>query len=271
MSKKRLVKIALGQFASKHGDAKANLNRMLGMADEAAAAGADLVIFPELAYSGYFCNSATMQQLAEPSDGHFVQELCRKAKEKGLHIIAGYPESCEISGRIYNSLIFIDDNGKVIENMRKVYLWAREKQIFREGNRFPVVKTKFGKVGLLVCADLEYPEPSRLEALKGAEMIVDCSVWSINPAEHRWHVAMQANAMFNLLFTVGCNTVGENLCGSSMVVGPDGLTRIVASRTEEELLITEIDLSEVLEVRSRIPYLNDFKNDTFSIDAIERY
>lgn len=270
MSKKRLVKIALGQFESVQGDKQTNLNKMLSMTDEAAEAGADLVVFPELAYSGYFCPSYQMQQLAEPQDGPFVQTLCRKAKEKRIHIIAGYPEAGPVAGKLYNSCIFIDDEGNVIENMRKVYAWGGEKLIFAEGKRYPVVKTKFGKVGMLVCYDVEYPEPARIEALKGADIIVDCSVWSV-PAERRWHVDLAGNALFNLLFVVGCNTIGDNLCGSSMIVGPDGEERAVASRTEEELLIHEINLDEILEIRSRIPYMNDFKEDTFSMDALKKY
>lgn len=271
MSKKTLVKIALGQFESIQGNTAANLNKMTEMINRAASENADLIVFPELAYTGYFCKSLEMQQLAEPQNGPFVQTLCRIAKEKKIHIIAGYAESCEVPGRIYNSAIFIDDNGVVIENMRKVYAWGQEKLKFREGDRFPVVNTKFGKVGMLICYDVEYPEPARIEALKGAQIIVDCSVWSINPAEHRWHVDLQANALFNLLFTVGCNTVGENICGSSMIVGPDGEERAVASRTEEELLIHEIDLNEIIEIRSRIPYMNDFKEITFSMDAVKKY
>lgn len=271
MSKKRLVKIALGQFASVQGDTQANLNKMLELTDQAAQAGADLVVFPELAYSGYFCPSYEMQQLAEPQDGPFVQQLCKKAKDKRIHIIAGYPEAGSIVGKMYNSCIFVDDEGKVIENMRKVYVWGEEKLKFAEGKRLPVVKTKFGNVGMLICADVEYAETSRIEALKGAELIIDCSVWSINPAEHRWHVDLQASALYNLLFVAGCNTVGENLCGSSMVVGPDGEIRAMASRTEDELLIHEINLDEILEIRSRIPYINDFKEDTFSMDALKKY
>lgn len=271
MAKKRLVKIALGQFRSVQGDTEKNLEKMLEMTDRAAEAGADLVIFPELAYSGYFCPSGEMQRLAEPQDGPFVQQLRKKAKEKGVYVIAGYPEADAVPGRIYNSAIFIDDEGKVIENMRKVYAWGKEKLIFREGTRYPVVQTRFGKVGMLICYDVEYPEPARIEALKGAELIVDCSVWSIDPAEHRWHVDLQGNALFNLLFVAGCNTVGENICGSSMIVGPDGTERAVASRTEEELLVHEIDLDEIIEIRSRIPYMNDFKEDSFSMDAVKKY
>ncbi|WP_314155695.1 carbon-nitrogen hydrolase family protein [Stomatobaculum longum] len=271
MNQKRLLKIALGQFASVHGDTKSNLSKMLEMIGEASNAGADLIVFPELAYSGYRNPSLVMQRLSETQEGPFVQAMCEAAKEKRIHIVAGYPEAGEVPGRIYNSAIFVNDAGEVIENMRKVYAWGKEKLTFAEGKRFPVVKTRFGKVGMLICYDAEYPEPARIEALKGAELIVNCSVWSIDPAEHRWHVDLQANALFNLLFIAGCNTIGENICGSSMIVGPDGKERMVASRTEEELLIHEIDLNEILEIRSRIPYFKDFKEDTFSIDALKKY
>jgi predicted amidohydrolase len=271
MIKGKIVKIALGQFTSVQGEPGRNMQKMLKMIDQAASQNVDLVVFPELAYSGHYCNSFHMQQLAEPQDGFFVQTLCRKANEKKIHIIAGYPESCEIPGRIYNSAIFIDDSGRVIENMRKVYVWGKEKLIFREGTRFPVVNTRFGKVGMLICYDMEYPEPARIEALKGAEIIVGCSVWSIDPAEHRWHVDMQANALFNLLFMAGCNTVGENICGSSMIVGPDGKIRAMASRTKEELLIHEIDLNEIISIRRKVPYMSDFKEATFSMDAVNKY
>ena len=270
MAKKRLVKIALGQFQVIQGDTQANLKKMLDMTDKAAEAGADLVVFPELAYTGYFLESYELQKLAEPQDGPFVQQLRKKAKEKRIHIIAGYAEAGTVVGKMYNSCIFVDDEGRVIENMRKVYAWGQEKLKFCEGKRLPVVETKLGKIGMLICYDVEYPEPSRIEALKGADIIVDCAVWSI-PAERRWHVDLAGNALFNLLFMVGANPVEDNCCGSSMIVGPDGEIRAMASRTEEELLIHEIDLDEIMEIRSRIPYINDFKEDTFSMDALKKY
>ena len=270
MEKRRVVKIALGQFKVIQGDTQANLNKMLEMTDRAAQEGADLVIFPELAYTGYFLESYDLQKLAEPQDGPFVQQLCKKAKEKRIHIIAGYAEAGDVIGKMYNACIFVDDEGRVIENMRKVYAWGQEKLKFCEGKRYPVVQTKLGKIGMLVCYDVEYPEPSRIEALKGAEIIVDCAVWSI-PAERRWHVDLAGNALFNLLFMVGSNPVEDNCCGSSMIVGPDGEVRAMASRTDEELLVHAIDLDEILEIRSRIPYINDFKEDTFSMDALKKY
>ena len=124
MSAKHLVKIALGQFKVTQGDTRANLNKMLEMVDSAAAVGADLVVFPELAYTGYFLESFDLQSLAEPVDGPFVQQLRKKAKEKRIHIIAGYAEAGAVKGKMYNSCVFVDDEGNVIENMRKVYAWG---------------------------------------------------------------------------------------------------------------------------------------------------
>ena len=192
------------------------------------------------------------------------------AKAKGMHIIAGYAESVHIPGKMYNSCIFIDDNGEVIGNMRKVNAWGTEKLKFCEGDSFPVINTKFGKIGMLICYDVEFPEPSRIEALKGAELVFCSAVWSI-PAARRWDVDLAGNALFNLMFMAGSNPVYDNCCGTSKIVGPDGVVQAEASKTEEELLVCEIDLNEVLKVRSRIPYFNDFKEDTFSMDAVEKY
>ena len=81
MIKGKIVKIALGQFTSVQGEPGRNMQKMLKMIDQAASQNVDLVVFPELAYSGHYCNSFHMQQLAEPQDGFFVQTLCRKAYE----------------------------------------------------------------------------------------------------------------------------------------------------------------------------------------------
>ncbi|SHH49927.1 Predicted amidohydrolase [Anaerosphaera aminiphila DSM 21120] len=271
MKKERLLNIAIGQMYQEPGNTQANTNKILEMIDEAAEKEADIIVFPELAYSGYLLESEELQRLAEPVDGPFVQTLKKKAKEKKIHIIAGYPEAdAVIPGRMYNSCVFIDDDGKVIENMRKVYAWGQEKLKFREGNRLPVVETKFGKVGMLICYDVELPEPSRIEALKGAEIIFVSSFWSI-PAQRRWDVDLAGNALFNVLYMVGANTIGDNTCGRSQIVGPDGEVVAIASDDKEEILIQQIDLDRVIEMRSKLPYLNDFKDDTFSMDAINKY
>ena len=116
----------------------------------------------------------------------------------------------------------------MIENMRKVYAWGQEKLKFCEGKRFPVVETKLGKIGMLICYDVEYPEPSRIEALKGADIIVDCAVWSIpQNAGGMW--IWPGTPCSICSYGGSPNPVEDNCCGSSMIVGTDGEIRAMAS------------------------------------------
>ncbi|MZQ98221.1 MAG: carbon-nitrogen hydrolase family protein [Acidaminobacter sp.] len=263
-------KIAVIQLKAVQGDPNANLNRAEHFLRKAADSGARLACLPELFYTGYHLDSETFQKLAEPADGHLVQSLSKLARELGIYIIGGYPESTDLPGRLYNSAIFISDQGEVIGNMRKVYAWGQEKLKFREGDAFPVYDTPLGKIGLMICYDVEFPEPARIMALKGAQLIVVPAVWSI-PAERRWHVDLAGNALFNVLYIAGSNPVGDNACGCSKVVSPYGEVIAEASKDEEEIVFAQIDLNDILTARSKLPYFNDFKEDTFSMDALRRY
>lgn len=266
----RKVTIALAQLASEGGAKRENMERGAAMIRSAAARGADIICLPELFYGGYFLPPDRMQQASEPVDGPFVQELSALAKEAGIAIIAGYSEATEISGRIYNSAVFVGKDGAVIGNMRKVYLWGDEKKAFRSGDQFPVFDTPLGKIGLMICYDAEFPEPARIMALKGAELVFVPSVWSMG-AQRRWEVDLSGNALFNLMFVAGVNSVNEGCCGLSQIVGPDGVVRATAKGREEELVMCEVDLEEIGRVRARIPYMNDFRTDTFSTEAIHTY
>lgn len=270
MSRNREIKIALVQMHSEQGNTQKNLERGVDFIKKAANNGANIVCLPELFYSGYNLEAEQLQELAEPSDGPMVQTLCKLAKEKGVYIIAGYAESVEILGRMYNSAIFIDDKGSVIGNVRKVYAWGQEKLKFREGDKFTVHDTPLGKIGIMICYDCEFPEPMRIMALKGAEIVFVPSVWSI-PAARRWEIDLAGGALYNLMFTAGINTIENGACGFSQVVGPDGVVRALATADKEEILYCDIDLNEVVATRSKIPYLNDFKEDTFSMDALSKY
>lgn len=268
--REKQYKIAVIQMKSTQGDTTANLEHAEQFIRKAARNGARIACLPELFYTGYHCDSETFQRLAEPADGFLIQHLSKLAKELQIYLIGGYAEATEIPGRIYNSAIFIDDQGSVIGNMRKVYAWGQEKLKFREGSAFPVYDTPLGKIGLMICYDVEFPEPSRIMALKGAQLIFVPAVWSI-PAERRWHVDLAGNALFNVLYMAGSNPVGDGACGCSKVVSPFGEVIAEASRDTEEIVYADIDLEEVIYARSKLPYFNDFKEDTFSMSALQRY
>jgi len=257
----RKTRLALAQVKSEFGDTQSNLKKAQEIIVQASKEKTNIICFPELFYGGYYLKRADMHKVAEDQHGEFVTQMRDLAKKHNIYIISGYAESTEVIGQVYNSAIFIDNLGNIIGNTRKIYLWGKEKLQFKSGNTYPVYDTPLGKIGILICYDNEYPEPARIMALKGAELIFVPAVWS-ESAENRWDIQLSANAMFNLMFTAGANTIGEGICGKSQIFGPNGLLIKKASKDKEEILICDIDLDNIIEVRNKIPYFTDFNDET---------
>lgn len=264
------IKIAAIQMKSVMKDTKHNLEKAIHFIKEAAKEGTKIACLPELFYSGYHLEGDEFRKVAEKADGKMFQTLSKVAKDRGIYINASYAEKTDIPGMLHNSTMMIDDMGKLICNTRKVYLWGNEKLLFRSGNKFPVFDTPFGRVGMLICYDAEFPEPMRIMALKGAELILVPSVWS-KVAKPRWDIDLAGGALYNLLFTVGINTIHDGACGNSKIVHPTGEVIIQASMDKEEIIYSEIDLDDVAKTRVRIPYMNDFKTHTFSMEALKQF
>ena len=265
---KEEFRIAAIQMKSAMGDTKLNLDKAIYNIEEANKQGAKIVCLPELFYQGYHLDKEGFMKTADTQDGDMFQALSKIAKDKSMFIIAPYAEKTSIPGMIYNSSLFIGDKGELIGNMRKVYLWGNEKLLFREGSKFPVFSTSLCKIGILICYDAEYPEPFRIMAWKGAELIFVPSVWSIG-AKPRWDIDLAAGALYNLLYTVGVNTIDNGACGTSKAVSPMGITLVEASKDKEEIIYTDVSMQNVIEARTKIPYINDFKPETFDVGAFE--
>ena len=264
------IKIALAQTLSEFGNTEINLEKGKSLVEKAAAQNADIICFPELFYGGYYLKRKEMHAIAEPQNGKFVQEMQKLAKIHNIYIISGYAESTSVIGEIYNSMVFIDNLGSIVGNTRKVYLWGKEKLQFKNGNTYPVYETLLGKIGILICYDCEYPEPARIMALKGAQLIFVPSVWS-EGASNRWNIDLAATSLYNLLFTVGVNTIGEGICGQSQVFNPYGILLTKASADKEEVIICDIDLETIIEARNKIPYFTDFNYETFPREIIKKF
>ncbi len=295
---------AAAQFTPVSGDPEANLRKMEKLCDMAAEAGASLIVLPELALTGYYLKADALRALAVPQDGSWSAPLRKKAKEHHLLIAVGYPELAAAGcpelapaadapaasaasaapgsitpGRpapsMYNSCLLIGSDGEIIGNARKRYLWGREKRLFLKGASFDVFETELGELSVLLCYDMEYPEPSRIAALKGADMILCPAAWS-RKASHRWRVETAANALFNLVYVIGANFLDENCCGDARIVGPDGTViaegftpeagTAAENRTsaenqtaaQEDCIVTALISPEELErCRAEIPYWQD--------------
>lgn len=109
----------------------------------------------------------------------------------------------------------------------------------------------------MICYDIEFPEPARILALKGAELIFVPSVWSFQ-AEKRWDIQLPARALDNTVFIFGVNTYGNNACGKSKLIDPNGSILLEAPKDSEKILYQDIDFEQILKTRKKIPYLSEF-------------
>lgn len=272
----RNLKIAIAQIKSFHGECEKNLNKALEIIEEVSKNGADIIAFPELFYTGYFNRRKTFHELAEFSNGYLYTKLKEAAVKYNISIIMGYCEKKEdFPNEIFNSIMFIDNKGKLLCSYNKIYCWKEEKRTFRQGDKLFVCETEFGKIGLLNCYDIEFPELFRILHFKGAELVICPAVWS-NWIGHRWHSSLMAGAINNLFFVAGVNTSGETpagkkLCGDSKVISPFGDIVANASADNEEILYSIINLDDVIKIREEYPIWEDYHYDMFDKNLLKKY
>lgn len=249
------MKIALIQLHSKPTEIKENVKKGIKMYHEAVEKGAKLIVFPELWTCGYYLETFDFEA-AVRENSWILETFCDLARKNKTVIVLPLPQKKE--GNLYIGLYVIENNGEIIKEYQKSFLWGREQNYFVHGEReYVPVDTSVGKLGLLICYDIEFPEPSRALALKGAQLLIIPSVWSL-PALNRWQIQLPARALDNTVFVAGINNVGEGACGHSKVVQPDGAVLTEASEDKEEVLLCEIDFDKISEVRDRIPYLKEY-------------
>jgi predicted amidohydrolase len=246
------VRVAVHQLAPAIGDLDGNRARALAAIDAAAAAAAQIVVLPELAASGYvFRDAAEARSLAEPPDGPTVAGWAERAAAHGLVVVGGFAEAGP-GGRLHNSAALVDAAG-LRALYRKVHLWDRESLVFTPGDQPPaVVATAHGRIGVMVCYDLEFPEWVRLAALRGAELLCVPTNWPREPrpdGERPMEVlrAMVA-ASTNRMAVAVCDRCGDergvSWVAGSAIAGPDGwLLAGPAVAPRPALLTADVDLA----------------------------
>ncbi len=249
------MKAGLIQLHSVPTEIRQNVTRGIEMFREAVEKGAELVVFPELWTCGYYLETFDFQAAVKENTG-ILETFQQLAQETHTVIILPLPQRKEDG--LYIGLYVIESDGRILAEYQKSFLWGREQNYFIHGERhYEPVETSIGKIGTLICYDVEFPEPSRVLALKGAELIIVPSVWSI-PAMNRWHIQLPARALDNTVFMIGVNNVEEGAGGCSKVVTPMGEVAAQASDREEEVLLCDIDLHEIEATRKKIPYLKEY-------------
>lgn len=267
------ITVAVVNFSAIWGDKIANLKKMKGFIREAVKKGANLILFPELALTGYEPDGSMHESLAETIPGPTTKELFRLASANDIYIVFGMPEKDK--ERLYNSAAVVGPEG-IVGAYRKVHPWIPEVSWCTKGSEYPVFITRFGPIGISICYDtVFFPEESRIYALKGVRLLLSPTAMSDIEGWGMYEFTVQqvaARATDNLFFLAFANLVGKekniSFVGGSLITGPN-YPAIVhtyagpASRTGEELLIAKLEFAKMHEMRNAIPLFNDRRPETY--------
>jgi len=253
--------VAVCQLAPVLGDLDGNRTRAAAAVEDAAAAGAHIVVLPELCSSGYAVASVDeARALAEPADGTTTTQWRALAARLGTTIIGGFCE-CGDGGAVHNSAALVDPDG-VRAVYRKAYLWDREIGVFTRGDtRPPVIETRFGRIGVLILYDMRFPEWVRVAADAGADLIAAPTSWPAEPRPPGERpaevVRVQAMASMHRVFVAVADRYGSerdiDWVGGSVIVAPNGfpLAGPVAAEAANEpaILLADCDLAQARDKR----------------------
>ncbi|MBX5327088.1 MAG: carbon-nitrogen hydrolase family protein [Candidatus Bathyarchaeia archaeon] len=264
------IKIALAQISCKVGDKAYNIRKMATYITKAKKQKANLIIFPELSLTGYTTRDRTYE-LAETTTGPSTQKIETLAKQNDIHVIYGMIEkSPEAKAVLHNTAVLTTPKG-TLGRCRKMYLPTHsvfeEKRYFRQGYESVVLDTSIGKIGLIICYDIFFPETARLLRLKGAELIVCISA---SPSVRRgfFETLTTARAMENTAYLAYVNLVGIEdglqFWGGSRLIAPSGKIVTQAKYDEEDLVFGTIDYADLARAETFVPTLRDLRPELFT-------
>jgi 5-aminopentanamidase len=240
----RTIRVAGAQMNPRLADVPGNLARCLELLDVAVKAGADLVVFPEAALTGYVYQSLEEAiPLAEPIPGPSTDAIGDACRHLGVHAVVGLLESD--AGAYYNASALIGPAG-LIGRYRKLHLpYLGVDRFLSPGNLPPKVhETDLGRIGLSICYDLDFPEYSRVLALMGAQIIVTVTNWPDDIEFVPDHI-VQTRARENVVNHIAVNRAGVErgvtFIGRSKVVDTMGTTLVEGNHFSEDLIFADID------------------------------
>lgn len=245
---------------------------------EASEKGVQILCFQELFNGPYFCaeqNPCWYDLAEEIPNGPTVKKMQELAKKYNMVLVVPMYEKEQV-GIYYNTAAVIDADGKYLGKYRKSHIpqvnpgfW--EKFYFRPGNLgYPVFETQYAKVGVYICYDRHFPEGARALGLNGAEIVFNPSATVAGLSEYLWQLEQPAHAAANGYFIGAINRIGTEapwgigeFYGSSYFCNPRGKVVAQASRDKEELLVADLDLDEISEVRHTWQFYRDRRPETY--------
>jgi beta-ureidopropionase len=257
---------------------QANIDKHMLLIEKAGAAGVRILCMQEIFTGPYFCAEQTPRwydATEQIPDGPTTRLMQETAKRYGMAIIVPLYE-VESTGIYYNTAAVIDADGRYLGKYRKNHIpqvapgfW--EKYYFKPGNLgYPVFQTQFAKVGVYICYDRHFPEGARELGLNGAEIVFNPSATVAGLSEYLWKLEQPAHAVANGYFIGAINRVGREMpwnigefYGQSYFCDPRGKMLAEASRDQDELIIADLDLDTIRDVRNTWQFFRDRRPETY--------
>jgi predicted amidohydrolase len=283
-----LVEVAIVQMKSSV-NKNDNLKFSLEQIKETRKKKAKIICFPEfqMAFSPNSQSTKDLFSISELIDGNFVSELRKSAKENDIHVIGTiYERSTKDSDKInkslnnkknsdsqycvYDTVVFINNKGILVSHYRKLHLYDalgfQESKKLLAGNKlFSPVDSPLGKLGILVCYDLRFPELGRLLAIEGSNALVAPSGWVQGAMkEDHWLTMCKARSIENGVYLIAPNQVGNIFCGHSLIIDPFGVV-VLDMGNREGVEIIDLDLDRIGLVRNDLPLLKNRREDLYNL------
>jgi omega-amidase len=239
----------------------------------------DFVILPEM-----FCCPYQTQNFpvyAEEEGGPVWQQLSEYAKQYGIYLIGGSMPEKDAEGKVYNTSYIFDRQGKQIGKHRKVHLFDidvtggqtfKESDTLTAGDHDTVFDTEFGRMGVMLCFDIRFPELARMMVNDGAKAIFVPAAFNMTTGPAHWKLSFRTRALDNQIYMIGCapmrdESAGYISWGHSIVTDPWG--RVIDMLDEKEgVLLTELDLDYEEQVREELPLLKSRRKDMYRLEKL---
>ena len=275
-----LIQAAVGTGAPQDLDRlkKYMIDKHVGLIEEAAAKGVQVLCLQELFYGPYFCaeqDSRWYSMVERVPEGPTVQLMQELAKKHQMAMIVPVYEE-EMDGVYYNTAAVLDTDGSYLGKYRKTHIphlapgfW--EKFYFRPGNSgCPVFTSQVGQIGVYICYDRHFPEGARALGLNGAEIVFNPSATVAGLSEYLWELEQPAHAVANGYFVGAINRVGYEqpweigeFYGKSYFCNPRGQIVAQASRDKDEVVVADLNLDDIRRVRDTWQFFRDRRPDTY--------
>lgn len=269
------IKLALCQM-NVVDDKKANLDKASSMISQSVDKNADFIVLPEM-FNCPYSNDKFIEYSEEEGDSTTLNLISKLACDNNVYILAGsIPEKKD--DKLYNTSYLFDKNGSVIAKHRKMHLFDidvknkitfKESDVLTAGDEFTVTDTEFGKIGIGICYDVRFVELARIMAEKGASVLFYPGAFNQTTGPAHWELLFRSRALDNQIFCVGVapalnKDASYHSYGHSIVTNPWGEV-ITQADEKEELIVCEIDLSEIKKVREELPVLKNKRKDLYKV------